>query len=257
MKYKEMFICTGKVALITGGCGLIGRELVSALREFGALVYVADVVEYKSGTMANDEDIHYLYLDITSEASIREAFGILIERTKKIDILINSAYPRTKDWGAKFENVAFESWKKNIDWHLGGYFLCCQLAAKQMRKQKNGVIINIASIYGVTAPDFTIYEGTQMTMPVAYSAIKSALIGMTKYISTYYAKDGIRANVISPGGVFDSQPNSFVERYSSKTPLGRMGKQEDIAGAVIYLASDASSYVTGQNLIVDGGWTTW
>jgi NAD(P)-dependent dehydrogenase (short-subunit alcohol dehydrogenase family) len=126
-----------------------------------------------------------------------------------------------------------------------------------MAKQRGGAIINLASIYGNVAPDFSIYEGTEMTMPVAYSAIKGGIIALTRYIATYYAHYNVRANTVSPGGIFDHQKPSFVERYSKKTPLGRMARPEEIVGAVVYLASDASSYVTGHDLIVDGGWTAW
>ena len=133
----------------------------------------------------------------------------------------------------------------------------CKEAAKIMKDHGGGSIINMASIYGVVAPDFSIYEGTEMTMPVAYASIKAGIIAMTKYIATYFGADNIRANTISPGGIYDNQAPSFVAEYSRKTPIGRMGKPSDIVGAVIYLASDASSYVTGHNLIIDGGWTAW
>lgn len=126
-----------------------------------------------------------------------------------------------------------------------------------MKRLGGGSIINIGSTYGVVAPDFSIYEGTQMTMPAAYSAIKGGLITFTKYLAAYYGKDKVRANVVSPGGIFDHQPKSFVEKYSKRVPLGRMGEPSDVAGAVVFLASDASKYVTGHNLMVDGGWTAW
>src|SRR3989304_8747593 len=147
--------------------------------------------------------------------------------------------------------------KVNVDNHLGGYFVMCKETAMIMKERGGGSMINLASIYGVVAPDFSIYEGTEMTMPVAYASIKAGVIAMTKYIATYFGTHNIRANVISPGGIHDNQAPSFVEKYSRKTPLGRMGKPHEIVGAVIYLASDASSYVTGQNILVDGGWTAW
>jgi len=255
--YEDLFSCKNKVAVVTGGAGLIGKEIVRALNEFGATVYIADINEEKTGEVIKDTGIKYINLDITSEASIREAIAKVIQNEGRVDILVNSAYPRTKDWGVKIEHVPFGSWKTNVDSHLGGYFLCCREAAEQMKRQGEGVIINLASIYGVVAPDFSIYEETEMTMPVAYSAIKGGIIALTKYIATYYAKYNIRANVISPGGIFDNQPQDFVEKYSKKTPIGRMGKPGDVIGAVIYLASDASAYVTGHNLVVDGGWTVW
>ena len=255
--YSKMFSCKNKVALITGGLGLIGKEVVRALSDFGATVCVADIDEHKLGDLESVRKIKFIPLDITSEASINPAISGIIHDFKRIDILVNCAYPRTKDWGNKCEEVSFESWKVNVDNHLGGYFLCCQKVAEEMKRYNGGSIINFASTYGIVAPDFSIYEGTKMTMPVAYSAIKGGVIALTKYLATYYAKYNIRVNALSPGGIFDNQPEAFVERYCKKTPLGRMGKQGDIVGAVIFLASEASSYITGQNIIVDGGWTTW
>jgi len=253
--YRNLFSCKDKVALVTGGLGLIGREIVHGLNDFGASVCVADINEHQMKGLKNLTDVNFQNLDITSEDSIRQTLETVIKQFKKIDILVNCAYPRTGDWGARCEEVGFDSWKMNVNSHLGGYFLCCQKVAEQMNIQGGGSIINFASIYGVVAPDFSIYEGSTMTMPVAYSAIKGGIIAFSKYMATYYAKDNIRVNCVSPGGVFDKQPDSFVEKYVAKTPLGRMGSPKDMVGAVLYLASDASLYVTGHNLIVDGGWT--
>jgi NAD(P)-dependent dehydrogenase (short-subunit alcohol dehydrogenase family) len=141
--------------------------------------------------------------------------------------------------------------------HLGGYFLCSKFTAELMKKKSGGSILNFASIYGVVAPDFGIYKGTKMTMPAAYSAIKGGIVAFTRYLSTYYAKYNIRANVISPGGVYNHQNASFVAKYKERTPLNRMANPEDIVGAVVFLSSDASSYITGQNIIIDGGWSAW
>jgi NAD(P)-dependent dehydrogenase (short-subunit alcohol dehydrogenase family) len=253
--YSNLFSCKDKVALVTGGLGLIGKEIVRGLNDFGASVCVADIDERQMKGLENLAAVNFQHFDITSEDSIRQALAAVIGQFKKIDILVNCAYPRTSDWGVKCEDVSYDSWKMNVNNHLGGYFLCCQKVAAQMKLQEGGSIINLASIYGVIAPDFSIYEGSTMTNPVAYSAIKGGVIAFSKYMATYYAKDHIRVNCISPGGVFDNQANSFVEKYAAKTPLGRMASQKDIVGAVLYLASDASSYVTGHNLLVDGGWT--
>jgi NAD(P)-dependent dehydrogenase (short-subunit alcohol dehydrogenase family) len=253
--YRNLFSCKDKVALVTGGLGLIGREIVRGLNDFGALVCVADINQGQMKGLKNLAAVNFQHFDITSEESIRQTLEAVIGQFNKIDILVNCAYPRTGDWGARCEDVSFDSWKMNVNSHLGGYFLCCQKVAEQMKLQGGGSIINFASIYGVVAPDFSIYEGTPMTMPVAYSAIKGGVIAFSKYIATYYAKNNIRVNSISPGGVFDKQPDIFVKKYTAKTPLGRMGIPKDMVGAVLYLASDASLYVTGHNLIVDGGWT--
>lgn len=253
--YLNLFSCKDKVALVTGGLGLIGREIVQGLNDFGAAVCVADINEHQMKGLKTLAAVNFQSLDITSDDSIRQTLDAVIKQFNKIDILVNCAYPRTGDWGARCEDVSFDSWKMNVNSHLGGYFLCCQKVAEQMKIQGGGSIINFASIYGIVAPDFSIYEGTPMTMPVAYSAIKGGIIALSKYLATYYAKDNIRVNCVSPGGIFDKQPDTFAEKYLAKTPLGRMGTPNDLVGAVLYLASDASSYVTGHNLIVDGGWT--
>jgi NAD(P)-dependent dehydrogenase (short-subunit alcohol dehydrogenase family) len=253
--YTNIFSCENKTAIVTGGCGLIGREIVNGLSQYGAEVYIADQNETVQKLV--DHNIRYLNFDIASESSVNGVLQKVLKDSGKIDILVNCAYPRSKDWGAKFENVGYDSWKLNVDQHLGGYFIMCRDTAMSMKAHGGGSIINLASIYGIVAPDFSIYEGTEMTMPVAYASIKAGIIALTKYIATYFGQHNIRANTISPGGIYDNQAPSFVDKYSHKTPLGRMGTPGDIVGAVIYLASDASSFVTGHNLTVDGGWTTW
>lgn len=245
------------MAFVTGGSGLLGRETAKGLADFGATVYIVDISDKNVKNLICNSNIKYIECDITSKESIDETISKVVTSSGRLDILVNTAYPRTKDWGLKFEEVPFDSWQKNVNDHLGGYFLVCQAAARQMKRQGGGSIINFASIYGVVAPDFSLYEGTVMTMPAAYSAIKGGIISLTRYIATLYAPYNIRANTVSPGGIQDKQPRSFVEKYSSKTPLGRMGTPQEFVGTVIYLASDASSYVTGQNIIVDGGWTAW
>lgn len=255
--YNNIFSCKEKVAVIIGGSGLIGREVAIGLHDFDAKVIIADVNEEDAISFIPHRAIEFKYLNIASEESIRETMAKIKKDSKRIDILVNCAYPRTEDWGLKLEEVKFDSWKKNVNDHLGGYFLCTRFVAEIMKEQGSGTIINLASIYGISAPDFSIYEGTEMTMPVAYSSIKAGIIAMTKFISTYYGKYNVRANSISPGGVFNNQPKSFIKRYSSKTPLNRMATPDEVVGAVLFLSSNASSYVTGHNLVVDGGWTAW
>jgi NAD(P)-dependent dehydrogenase (short-subunit alcohol dehydrogenase family) len=255
--FEDIFSCKGKVALVTGGCGLIGRELVRGLADFGALVCVADTDEAGAIKYFDNPAIIFNRMDITSQDSVKACITKVKGDHGRIDILVNTAFPRTNDWSFKVESVAFESWKRNVNDHLVGYFICCQAVADEMKKQESGSIINFASTYGVVAPDFSIYEDTPMTSAVAYSAIKGGLITFTKYLASYYAKYKIRANSVSPGGVFDNQHPKFVEKYSKRTPLGRMARPQEMVGAVVFLASDASSYVTGHNLIVDGGWTAW
>jgi NAD(P)-dependent dehydrogenase (short-subunit alcohol dehydrogenase family) len=253
--YEQIFSCKDKVAIVTGGGGLLGKEISKALADFGAKVYIAEIDPQNEKPPS--PQINYLTLNTTSEDEVKKAFKQVIDKEKRLDILVTCAYPRTEDWGATVENVPLDSWQKNLNSQLGGTFICCREAATHMKNTGGGSIINMASTYGVVAPDFSIYEGSDMTMPVAYSAIKSGLIGLTRYFATYYSEFNIRANAISPGGIQNKQPDEFVNRYSEKTPLGRMGRASDIVGGVIFLASESSSYITGQNLLIDGGWTVW
>jgi NAD(P)-dependent dehydrogenase (short-subunit alcohol dehydrogenase family) len=255
---KEHNSLNGKIVVVTGGAGLIGKAICLGLAEAGAKTYIADINKKEGIKLEKQSDkLEWIYLDITDEESVKNGIKTIVETDCKIDVWINSAYPRTADWSDKFEDIKFESWKKNIDMHLNGYFLCCQKIAMQMKKQKSGSIINFSSIYGIVGPNFSIYEETSSTMPAAYSAIKGGIISFTKYLATYFAEYGIRANVICPGGILDNQNKNFIKNYEEKTPMKRMGKPEDIVGSVVFLASDASSYMTGVTIIVDGGWTTW
>jgi NAD(P)-dependent dehydrogenase (short-subunit alcohol dehydrogenase family) len=193
--------------------------------------------------------------DITNDGSIRDSVQAVINYYGRIDGLINNAYPRTSDFGSHFEDVNPDSWRKNVDWQLNSYFVMCQEVLKQMRKQKSGAVVNIASIYGVVGNDFTIYEGTPLKTAPAYSAIKGGLINFSRYLASYYGQFNVRVNSVSPGGIFDNQDPKFVAAYEKKVPMKRMGNPKDIAPAVSFLLSDEAGYITGQNLIVDGGWT--
>jgi len=255
--YKKLFSCKNKVVLITGGAGLIGCEIAKGFHDFDATVYIADKSQDIAKKFTDHADIRFVSLDISEEKTIKTAVNKIVEDEGRIDVLVNCAYPRTSDWGVKFEQIPAQSWMENVNAHLGGYFLGCRIVAEHMKDKGGGSIINFASVYGSVGPDFSIYEGTSMTMPAAYSAIKGGIISFSKYLATYYAKNNIRVNSLSPGGVYDNQPKVFVEKYSQKTPLGRMAQPSEIVGGAIYLASDASSYVTGHNLIIDGGWTAW
>ncbi len=254
--YSNIFSCKNKTAIVAGGCGLIGREIVQGLSQHGARVYIADLDDIGAQKLIGD-NIAFSPLDISQEDSVRTFVQRVLKESGRVDILVNCVYPRSQDWGAKYEDVGSDSWNLNVDHHLGGYFIMSKEVSLIMRNQGGGSIINVASIYGVVAPDFSIYEGTEMTMPVAYASIKAGIIALTRYIATYYGRYNVRANTVSPGGIFDSQDDAFVNKYARRTPLGRMGTPGEVVGAVIYLASDAASFVTGHNLIVDGGWTAW
>jgi NAD(P)-dependent dehydrogenase (short-subunit alcohol dehydrogenase family) len=259
--FPDQFLLKGKIAVVTGGAGLIGKAVVTGLAQAGAKVYIGDIkkeagVKVEACNKKLGLEVKWMMLDITDTASVESFIDKIVQTEKKIDVWVNCAYPYTKDWGAKFEDIKYESWKKNVDMHMNGYFLCCQKIAEHMKEHRNGSIINFGSIYGVVGPDFSIYE-KNMTMPAAYSAIKGGIVNFTRYLATYYAKYGIRVNAICPGGIFNNQPESFVKKYGQKTPLGRLGRPEEMAGPVVFLASNASSYITGHILMVDGGWTAW
>lgn len=238
-----------KIIVVTGGSGLLGRTILGYIRKEGGTAVNAEIA------VETDLEEHNMHTDITDEHSVKKCIETVVAKYGRIDGWINNAYPRTKDWGSKFENIPIESWRQNVDMHQNGYFLCCQLALEQMRKQGFGSLINIASIYGVNGPDFTIYEGTEMTMPAAYAAIKGAIVNLTRYLASYYGQYAVRVNCVSPGGIFDNQPASFVEKFSAKVPLKRMGTPDDIAPALAFLLSDEAKYITGHNLMVDGGWS--
>ena len=238
-----------EIILVTGGSGLLGSEIIRDLKRMGAVALNLDLDckdNWEAGT---------LFCDITSDTSIIEVVAKIIEKYEYIHGLVNNAYPRTKDWGTSFEEIEFDSWRNNVDWQLNSYFFLSQQVLKQMRQQGFGSIVNISSIYGVVGNDFTIYEGTDIVPPAAYSAIKGGLINFTRYLASYYGKYNIRVNCVSPGGIFDNQPEPFVTAYEQKVPMKRMGNPDDIAPAVSFLLSDKAKYITGQNLIVDGGWT--
>lgn len=243
-----MLELTDKIIVLTGSNGLLGKQISSVLRKQGAKVVGTDL-------RFDTPDPDNLILDITDETSVKEVVETTVKNYGRLDGWINNAYPRTSDWGTKIEAVPYESWRKNVDMHLNGYFLCCRTALEQMKKQKSGSLINMSSIYGSQAPDFSVYEGTEMTMPVAYSAIKGGINTLTKYLAAYYGPYNVRVNAVSPGGVFDNQPATFVQRYVSKVPLRRMASPHDIIPALCFLLSDGSGYITGQNLMIDGGWS--
>jgi NAD(P)-dependent dehydrogenase (short-subunit alcohol dehydrogenase family) len=239
----------GKIIIVTGGSGLIGREIIKYLLLEGAVAINAEI------NIETDIEKKSVNCDITSETSIEACISIVTKEYGRIDGLVNNAYPRTIDWGNKFEDISMESWRKNIDMQMNSVFLFCQKAMEIMKNQKSGAVVNIASIYGVVGNDFTIYEGYGGTSPAAYSAIKGGIVNFTRYLASYFGKYGIRVNCVSPGGIKDRQHPSFIERYEYKTPLKRMGRAEEIAPAVAFLLSDDASYITGHNLMVDGGWT--
>ena len=266
MDLKKLFNLENKNVALIGGSGLIGSELVRQIPYYGARIIVGTRNQTKSNEIINNTKFsdnviipESFYIDISNESSIKNFFNEIKEKFGKIDALINSAWPKTSDWHLKFENIEHKSLYKNLCDHAGGYFLCCQAVSKIMKDQKSGVILNMGSIYGEVGPHFSIYEGTEMTCPSAYPLIKGGIHTFTKYLAAYLAPYNIRVNCISSGGIIDRshQDPNFIKEYIKQTPLGRMGEPSDILGPVIFMLSDASLYVTGQILFVDGGWTCW
>lgn len=251
-----------KVVIVTGGAGLIGRSFVRAIAQHDGIAIIADIDEIASRRASEElrdelqvTTVDHAVVDITSRDSISVLLDKISNNYGRIDALVNNAYPRNQNYGRKFEDVTYVDFCENISLHLGGYFLMSQQFAAFFRKQGHGNIVNMSSVYGVVAPRFEVYEGTEMTMPVEYAVIKSALIHLTKYLAKYYKGQHIRVNSISPGGVFNSQPESFVTAYSHHGLTKGMLNPQDLHGALIYLLSDASFYVNGQNIIVDDGWS--
>ena len=241
----------GKIIIVTGSGGLIGREIVRYCREPCAEA-VGGVDVHRPNRWGELPDVTY---DVTDPAQIDALVDYVMKKYGRIDGLVNAAYPRTSDWGLKFEDIPYESWQKNVDMQLNAVFLICQKVLAVMKEQGSGSIVNFGSIYGMVGNDFTIYEGYGGTSPLAYNAIKGGIINFTRSLASYFGKYGIRVNCVSPGGVFDNQRTEFVEAYNHKSPLKRMARPEEMAPGVAFLLSDESSFITGHNLMIDGGWT--
>ena len=265
MNAKKLFDLSGKVVIITGAAGNLGSQYAEGLSQVGANVVLGDLdyLECKQISLKlkkkYDVDPLSLKLDLTKKLSISNLVTKTIKKYSKIDVLINNAayQGNNKIRKTSFEELSLRDWNKAISVNLTGIFLICQQVGKIMKKQRTGNIINISSIYGLVAPDQRIYGNSGQNAGSFYSATKSAVINLTRYLASYWANTGIRVNTLSPGGVKRNQTKSFIKNYSKKTMLGRMAKQDEYLGAMIFLASDASSYMTGSNLIIDGGWTAW
>lgn len=263
---QELMNLRGRVALITGGAGHIGSAAGEALAELGATIVVLDMVERASADVA--ERIHTTYdvpilplvLDMADEQAVRTVPEVVRSQFGRLDILINCAAlggtSPLKGWVTPFWEQSAETWRMALEVNLTAAFILTQVCAEMLSSSGHGSVINVSSIYGIVGPDMRLYEGTAMGNPAAYAASKSALIQLTRWLATVLAPT-VRANALTPGGVWRNQPEAFHARYVARTPLGRMTTEEDLKGAIAYLASDLSAYVTGHNLIVDGGWTAW
>jgi NAD(P)-dependent dehydrogenase (short-subunit alcohol dehydrogenase family) len=275
MNTPNNFRLENQVIIVTGGAGLLGKQYAYAIAEVGGVPVIADrdadaameiakAVTVKTGMQALG-----LYVDVTNKDSVDALIEQTLKRFGRIDGLINNAAinPKFEDSHPNehtysFENYPLDLWNQSLAVNITGMFLCAQAVAKVMLSQGKGSIINIASTYGLVGPDQRIYQKADPKAqvnykPVAYSVTKSAVLGLTRYLATYWAGKNIRVNTLTPGGVYNDHDDEFVHQYSHRTPLGRMARQDEYNGAVVFLLSDASSYMTGSNLIVDGGWTAW
>lgn len=272
ISYRGRFDLHGKVAVVTGGAGILGQHFCAGLAEAGANVVVVDLQGEKAQESAQVFAEHYktkaigVGCDVSDPESVQAMVTEVVAEFGEINILHNNAAGKSDDldaFFAPFEEYRLDQWRKIMSVNLDGMFLVAQAVGKQMVAQgKGGSIIQTASIYGVMAPDHRIYEGSfylgrQINTPAVYTASKAAVIGLTKHLATYWADKGIRVNTLTPGGTESGQNEEFKRRYSARIPLGRMANAHEMVGALLYLASDASSYVTGQNIILDGGLNAW
>lgn len=266
----KQFSLDKKIVVVTGALGLLGKNHCKALADAGANVVVADLKENECIKLAEKLPTPSIgiYLNVKEVDSIQNLLDKIILNFGRVDVLINNAAindmienPKNTIEESKFENYSLKNWQQSLDVNLTGTFLCSQIIGSEMVKQKSGNIINIASTYGIVAPNQNLYKdknGQQLFYkPPAYSVTKGAVISFTKYLAAYWADKNIRVNSLSPGGVKNKQNHNFIKEYSLRTPLKRMANSKDYQGAIVFLSSDASSYMTGENLVVDGGWTIW
>lgn len=273
IEIPSRFLIPDRVAIVTGGAGLLGASHSLALAQAGGRVVVADVRGAAAEGVAEHvrsatgQDAIGLETDVADPDSVAQMVAETLERFGRLDILVNNAALDPKfdaasagEHAANFEDFPFEAWQQALDVNVTGMYLCAQAAARPMLKAGAGVIVNICSTYGLVGPDQRLYqrEGEPAQYkPVTYTVGKAAALGLTRYLATYFAGTRIRVNALTPGGVFAGHDEEFVRRYSAKTVLGRMAEREEISSALLFLVSDASSYMTGANLVVDGGWTAW
>lgn len=270
---KNFFNVQDKVVIITGGLGQLGWQFSLALSDRGAKVAIFDVqvdeqkIADRFDKRHSDDNLFFLPVDITNRDSLESGLNKVLARWGEPHALINNAALDSPPNAPIQENGPFEtyperSWDKVMEVNLKGVFLCCQVLGGQLAKAGSGSIINICSTYGIVSPDQRIYEyrtrdGQPFFKPVAYSASKSALLNLTRYLATYWAGKNVRVNTLTFGGVFNNQDEQFLKSYCTRVPLGRMAREDEYNGAVVFLVSDASSYMTGSNLVIDGGWTAW
>ena len=249
-----------KVVVVTGGAGLIGQEFVRAIIEQNGIAIIADINKNEGQRVSNElsdklksNKIVFFELDITSKKSLQKCISYVDNRYGRIDALVNNAYPRNKNYGRHFFDVEYDDFVENLGMNLGGCITPSQLFSLYFQKQGYGNIINISSIYGVISPKFEIYNNTEMTMPVEYAAIKSGMLHLTKYMAKYFKGKSIRVNAISPGGILNGQSKNFLREYNNQCSGKGMLDASDLSGTLIFLLSNMSQHINGQNIIVDDG----
>lgn len=258
-----LFDLTGRVAVVTGGLGRLGTQFGRVLMERGARVAVLDSGELLNAAPTSTDTCVVIAADVTDRASLEAALALIKRRWDTPHVLVNAAAIDSPPDAPAAENGPFEnypeaSWDRVIDVNLKGVFLCCQVFGGAMATLGRGSVVNIGSIYGMVSPDQRIYQyRAPFFKPVAYSASKSALLNLTRYLATYWGPRAVRVNSLTLGGVYANQDETFLAGYTARVPLGRMADTKDYDGAVVFLASDASRYMTGSNMVVDGGWTAW
>lgn len=252
MAARDPFSLKGKVAVVTGGLGQLGSAFVSDLEAAGARVFAADLPGAKPFHKGRRRP--HVPIDVTNEASVAAAAASVRRTAGRLDIWLNNAGIGVF---TPYESRTEEEFDKVLDINVKGVFLCTRAASRVMHPSRGGAVINVASVYGLVSPDPRIYGDSGRNSSEVYGASKSAVVSMTRYFAVHLAAKGIRVNAITPGGIFNHQAPFFVKGYEARTPLGRMARESDISGAAVFLASDAASYMTGHNLVMDGGWTAW
>jgi NAD(P)-dependent dehydrogenase (short-subunit alcohol dehydrogenase family) len=269
-RIKNIFDLKDRVIVLTGSAGLLGTQYAHILSDAGANLVLVDTNVKKNKELQKQIYKKFqtnpicLDVDITSKKEVKKMASTIIKKFGRIDGLINNAFlnhakNQSKNGVNSFETFPIEMWNKALELNLTGVFLCCQEIGKIMVQQKTGVIVNVSSIYGMSGADQRIYGESNLNSPVSYAASKGGIINLTRYLAAYWNKKNIRVNTLTLGGVQDNsyQSKNFIKKYSEKTILGRMAKKEEYEGAMLFLLSDASSYMTGSNLVIDGGWTAW
>jgi NAD(P)-dependent dehydrogenase (short-subunit alcohol dehydrogenase family) len=254
-------ILENKVVIVTGGAGLLGKALVKEILISGGVAILTDIKTTPAKGFINEMKRNYpnhfyaTNMDITKKSSINSVIKIVSKRFGGIDCLVNNAYPKNKNYGKQIEDVSYRDFSDNLSTHVGGYFLTSQQFGIFFKNHKGGNIINMGSVYGTLPPRFQIYKNTEITLPVEYSSIKASIIQMTKYFAQYFKKDNIRVNCLSPGGIKDNQPKAFISAYNSFCSKKGMLDPNDVANTLVFLISDSSKFITGQNLIIDDGFS--